>query len=272
MSFVKLSIFGTSFEVQLLVKFPTPFINRSAQLLGHNKICRSPTSWNGWALRSIPISIVANARCKVHLGSSGKFGECLVTKTFLTVCARQFEQGPTYGRVCGDQEDHEAIQHPGAEQKNVPGAQTSQAHPTWKCECLSLLRLRCSLFRSTNLITPRLSASATSSFLPSRICQFSLESIGRFLDESCGRYFVTELLGTDLHRLLTSRPLEKQFIQYFLYQILVRSSCLFSYRADSDHDTFDSVASSMCTQLAWFIVTLYAIFFLPSKSRLSFNS
>ena len=33
-------------------------------------------------------------------------------------------------------------------------------------------------------------------------------------------YFVTELLGTDLHRLLTSRPLEKQFVQYFLYQIL----------------------------------------------------
>jgi len=35
---------------------------------------------------------------------------------------------------------------------------------------------------------------------------------------------VTELLGTDLHRLLTSRPLEKQFIQYFLYQILVRTN------------------------------------------------
>jgi len=33
-------------------------------------------------------------------------------------------------------------------------------------------------------------------------------------------YIVTELQGTDLHRLLTSRPLEKQFIQYFLYQIL----------------------------------------------------
>lgn len=33
-------------------------------------------------------------------------------------------------------------------------------------------------------------------------------------------YFVTDLLGTDLHRLLTSRPLEKQFVQYFLYQIL----------------------------------------------------
>ncbi|EGY20830.1 mitogen-activated protein kinase HOG1 [Verticillium dahliae VdLs.17] len=33
-------------------------------------------------------------------------------------------------------------------------------------------------------------------------------------------YFVTELLGTDLHHLLTSRTLEKQFIQYFLYQIM----------------------------------------------------
>ena len=39
-------------------------------------------------------------------------------------------------------------------------------------------------------------------------------------------YFVTELLGTDLHRLLTSRPLDKQFIQYFLYQILVCSFLL----------------------------------------------
>lgn len=33
---------------------------------------------------------------------------------------------------------------------------------------------------------------------------------------------MTELLGTDLHRLLTSRPLDDQFIQYFLYQMLVR--------------------------------------------------
>lgn len=33
-------------------------------------------------------------------------------------------------------------------------------------------------------------------------------------------YFVTELQGTDLHRLLQTRPLEKQFVQYFHYQIL----------------------------------------------------
>ena len=58
-----------------------------------------------------------------------------------------------------------------------------------------------------------------------------------YLDHFCSResirsqtpsdsYFVTELLGTDLHRLLTSRPLEKQFIQYFLYQILVGRASL----------------------------------------------
>jgi len=44
-----------------------------------------------------------------------------------------------------------------------------------------------------------------------------------FVADAPNSYFVTELLGTDLHRLLTSRPLEKQFIQYFLYQILVSS-------------------------------------------------
>lgn len=44
---------------------------------------------------------------------------------------------------------------------------------------------------------------------------------GSTVADTAFSYFVTELLGTDLHRLLTSRPLEKQFIQYFLYQILV---------------------------------------------------
>ncbi|KAI9187907.1 MAPK protein hog1 [Blastocladiella emersonii ATCC 22665] len=41
-----------------------------------------------------------------------------------------------------------------------------------------------------------------------------------FLSPSEDIYFVTDLLGTDLHRLLLSRPLDTQFIQYFLYQIL----------------------------------------------------
>lgn len=68
-----------------------------------------------------------------------------------------------------------------------------------------------------------------------------------------GSYFVTELLGTDLHRLLTSRPLEKQFIQYFLYQILVIpilpvGSGLLSLPL--------SVGSNTCTRQASFIAIL----------------
>lgn len=35
------------------------------------------------------------------------------------------------------------------------------------------------------------------------------------------RYLVTELLGTDLNRLLTSKPLDGKFVQYFTYQLLV---------------------------------------------------
>ena len=66
------------------------------------------------------------------------------------------------------------------------------------------------------------------------------------------RYFVTELLGTDLHRLLTSRPLEKQFIQYFLYQILVCIVYVIWY------DTFSPFAAwtQICTlgrcRASWF--------------------
>lgn len=53
-----------------------------------------------------------------------------------------------------------------------------------------------------------------------------LTSLRSFMLTVINRYFVTELLGTDLHRLLTSRPLEKQFVQYFLYQILVSAVVL----------------------------------------------
>lgn len=39
------------------------------------------------------------------------------------------------------------------------------------------------------------------------------------------RYLVTELLSTDLGRLLEAGALEPQFVQYFAYQILVRVAC-----------------------------------------------
>lgn len=67
----------------------------------------------------------------------------------------------------------------------------------------------------------RSSPWAISLFHPLRICRLFQASQIKRLPLTDRSYFVTELLGTDLHRLLTSRPLEKQFIQYFLYQILV---------------------------------------------------
>jgi hypothetical protein len=51
MSFVKLSIFGTSFEVGFL---SSPFLHLSHQISGHHKICRSPTRWHGSVFHSIP--------------------------------------------------------------------------------------------------------------------------------------------------------------------------------------------------------------------------
>lgn len=68
-------------------------------------------------------------------------------------------------------------------------------------------------------------------------------------------YFVTELLGTDLHRLLTSRPLEKQFIQYFLYQILVRSNRAVGGNRKLTRSSRISVDSSMFTRPESFTVT-----------------
>jgi hypothetical protein len=50
MSFVKLSIFGTSFEVGFLLLSS----HLSHPISGHHKICRSPTRWHGCVIHSIP--------------------------------------------------------------------------------------------------------------------------------------------------------------------------------------------------------------------------
>ncbi|KAE8407036.1 kinase-like domain-containing protein [Aspergillus pseudonomiae] len=56
-----------------------------------------------------------------------------------------------------------------------------------------------------------------------------------FISPRTDVYLVTELLSTDLGRLLEAGPLEPQFVQYFAYQILVRvarASYLHSYNSD----------------------------------------
>lgn len=126
--------------------------------------------------------------------------------------ARQLRQGSTHQPGCRHQEDHEALQHPGPVQAHIPRIEASKTSQARECVYFQLhLPSRTDKNRS--------SASATSSSLHWRTCTHTTPTPPPRAD-LCS-YFVTELLGTDLHRLLTSRPLEKQFIQYFLYQILV---------------------------------------------------
>lgn len=128
----------------------------------------------------------------------------------------QFGQGSTDRASGGCEEDYEALQHSSLSQADVSRAQTLKALEAREC------------MNPTNIVAypptyfPRSSVSATSSFPRLRICKSSNTCMLLIFRLILASYFVTELLGTDLHRLLTSRPLEKQFIQYFLYQILVR--------------------------------------------------
>jgi hypothetical protein len=102
----------------------------------------------------------------------------------------------------------------------------------------------------------RSSASVTFSSLLWRICgSFASRPLRLhllhfpFLVHHLGSYLVTDLLGTNLQRLLYSRPLEKQFIQYFLYQIMVQlfffGFCLFlSLPFSVGSNTYIPLASS----------------------------
>lgn len=113
----------------------------------------------------------------------------------------------------------------------------------------------------------RLSVSATSSYLLLRICTSPHNQVVSPLT-IFGRYFVTELLGTDLHRLLTSRPLEKQFIQYFLYQILVGPT----FSTLAVNSSSPSAVSNTCIRPVlsigiWFVCN----FFWRRKSDVSYS-
>jgi len=116
-----------------------------------------------------------------------------------------------------------------------------------------------SLLHFCQLQLSRFSPSLTFSYLLWRICgSFILPGspLSSRGPHHLGSYLVTELLGIDLQRLLHSRPLEKQFIQYFLYQILVKAiifvgSCLFlSLPFSVGSNTYIPLASSTAISYA----------------------
>jgi hypothetical protein len=126
MSFVKLSIFGTSFEVSFLLLSS----HLSHPISGHHKICRSPTRWHGCVIHSIPPLNSAHSL-------QGAFGlvwyvdESSFPPPYHK-CPLQFRKGSTHRRIRCDQEDHEALQHACPLETHLSRAETSQAHPTRK--------------------------------------------------------------------------------------------------------------------------------------------
>ena len=128
MSFVKLSIFGTSFEVGSA--FSLLFLHLSHKISGHHKICRSPTRWHGCVIPSIlPLNPAHSLK--------GAFGLVWYVRDssfppLTTKCPLQFRKGSAHRRIRGNQEDHETLQHPRPLETYLSRAETSQAHPTRK--------------------------------------------------------------------------------------------------------------------------------------------
>ncbi|KAG8967002.1 MAPK protein hog1 [Tulasnella sp. 425] len=194
MSFVKLSIFGTSFESpspnhlsnppSITIRHPIFFNSGFLDLTlthphpGHHPLCRSPTSRNGGYdadagrhnARFHPVPHYSSAKDQLT-GSSVAIKKIMKPFSTPVLSKRTYRELKLLKHIT-----HENVS-PDTDQ-----TVTSPAYILDRTQIISL---------SDVFISP-------------------LEDI----------YFVTELLGTDLHRLLTSRPLEKQFIQYFLYQIL----------------------------------------------------
>lgn len=149
----------------------------------------------------------------VPLASYGAFNPA--SDLVCTLIGPQFGQGPAHQPGSRHQEDHEALQHSGPVQAHLPRTQAPQASPPRKC-AQSIPNHSGANSNAGQIIS--LSDIFISPLEDMYACHTTPDSI----HANSPSYFVTELLGTDLHRLLTSRPLEKQFIQYFLYQILVR--------------------------------------------------
>lgn len=146
MSFVKLSIFGTSFEVALLSAV-------LAQLISfRSPPATSTCSQSAWVSS---LSILSDL-CQSHAVGPGAFG--LVWYVGGTAQRASFliflklSQGPADGSLCGYQEDHETLQHPGARKENISRIEVVEAYPA---------RKRTSLyFRYPPSLTPPLRSSA----------------------------------------------------------------------------------------------------------------
>lgn len=112
MSFVKLSIFGTSFEVRSFVRVNVSDVDCYEYRWPPDMLISSQSAW-------VRPPFVAPVSRPDLLHSKGAFGLvwCVFCPFFfwissLTCASVKFRKGSTYRRICRDKEDHEAIQHP----------------------------------------------------------------------------------------------------------------------------------------------------------------
>jgi hypothetical protein len=127
MSFVKLSIFGTSFEVGFLLLFfnlSHPDL-RSPQDMSIS----SPLAW----VRT-PLSIPPLNPAHPLQGAFGLVWYVDLNRLYPPYHKHppQFRKGSTHRRIRCYQEDHEALQHACPFETHLSRAKTSQAHPTRK--------------------------------------------------------------------------------------------------------------------------------------------
>lgn len=126
MSFVKLSIFGTSFEVGFLPLFfhPSHPDLRSPQDMSIS----NPLAW---------VRHPFNPSSQSRLPSPRRIRASMVRRRILFSpsshkCPLQFRKGSTHWCICCYQEDHETLQHACPLQTHLSRVETSQAHPTRK--------------------------------------------------------------------------------------------------------------------------------------------
>jgi hypothetical protein len=108
MSFVKLSIFGTSFEVGFLL---LSFISLTRSQVTTRYVDLQPVGMGAFGL----VWYVDQSSFPPH-----------------TTMPFQFRKGSAHRRIRCYQEDHETLQHPSPLETHLSRAKTSQAHPTRK--------------------------------------------------------------------------------------------------------------------------------------------
>jgi len=133
MSFVKLSIFGTSFEVSKSstiarsdvdrsnFQVTTRYVDLQPVGMGEHRSSRSPLIVQAYSIDpQAPSALCGTFVPRLQMIAEGS--------RLLNGVIVQFSKGSAYGVICCDQEDYETVQHPSSEQTDVSRIEAFEAH------------------------------------------------------------------------------------------------------------------------------------------------